>query len=203
VVVGVHWGLAPQWCAGDLAAAVGNNFVYVHVELDAAARHPYMQREHVMMLTAEDFVANLNDQIVALLVEALASIMRIGGGFLQDGIGSNHFPGNQILPYVEVLKRALGLCSPEFVGRNIHFAEAIGFLAKFCHIRSPLGRQIRRKYGWTRLSMPQKVAASGKPVYSQVGKLARGLVTSIKAYDTSAETQLAVVTAVRDVEARR
>jgi hypothetical protein len=30
------------------------------------------------------------------------------------------------------------LCAPEFVSSNIYFAEAIGFLANFCHRISPL-----------------------------------------------------------------
>jgi hypothetical protein len=34
---------------------------------------------------------------------------------------------------MQVLKRTLSLCAPEFVGRNIYFAEALGFLANVRH----------------------------------------------------------------------
>src|SRR5882672_11164103 len=72
LTAGMNRYLAPQRRAGNLAAAVGDHFIHIHVELRAAARHPYVQREHVVMLAGEDLVANLNDQVVALLIEALA-----------------------------------------------------------------------------------------------------------------------------------
>jgi hypothetical protein len=56
--------LAAERRAGELAAAVGDHLVDVHVELGAAAGHPDMQRKHVVMLAGEDFVAGLNDQLV-------------------------------------------------------------------------------------------------------------------------------------------
>jgi hypothetical protein len=71
-------------------AQVRDHFVYVHVELRAAACHPHMQGEHVLVLTREDFVADLNDQFMALIVEPLASMISIGGAFLQDGVRANH-----------------------------------------------------------------------------------------------------------------
>ena len=68
MVVRVHGRLAAKWSAGKLATAVGNHFVHVHVELRAAARHPNVQRKHVFVLTSEDLVANLYDEVVALVV---------------------------------------------------------------------------------------------------------------------------------------
>ena len=89
------------------------------------------------MLAGENLVAHLHDQLVPLVVEPLAGMVGIGGGFLQDGVGGDHFARNQILPDAEVLERALGLRAPELVGRNIYFAEAIGFLANVRHLVSP------------------------------------------------------------------
>src|SRR5271155_879864 len=57
----------------------------------------------------------------------------IGSGFLQGGIAGDHFAGDQIFADAEVLKRALSLRAPEFVSRNIYFAEAVCFLANFRH----------------------------------------------------------------------
>src|SRR5712671_2274308 len=129
--------LAPKRRAGELATTVGDHLVHIHIELRAAAGHPPVQRKHVVMLASEDFVADLNDQIVTLLVEPLTGIVGIGCGFFQGGVGGDHFPGNQILANAEVLKRALSLSAPEFVSSNIYFAETIGFLANVRHLLSP------------------------------------------------------------------
>jgi hypothetical protein len=134
VVVGVNRRLAPQRRAGDLAAAVRDHLIHIHVELRAAARHPHVQREHFVMLAGENLVADLNDQIVVFLVEPLAGMVGIGGGFLQRGIAGDHFTGDQIFADAEVLKGALGLRTPEFVSRNIYFAEAICFFTNLRHL---------------------------------------------------------------------
>ena len=65
MVVGVHRRLAAQCGAGKLAAAVGDHLVDVHVELRAAAGHPHMQREHVVVLPGQDLVAGLHNQPVS------------------------------------------------------------------------------------------------------------------------------------------
>jgi hypothetical protein len=80
VVVGMNRCLAGERCTSQLATAVGDHFVDVHVELRAAAGHPHMQREHVVMLTGQYFVADRNDQLVALVIEPLTHVVRIGGG---------------------------------------------------------------------------------------------------------------------------
>jgi hypothetical protein len=38
------------------------------------------------MLAGEDLVANLNDQLVALVIEPLACMVRVSSGFLQIGV---------------------------------------------------------------------------------------------------------------------
>ena len=133
VIVGMNRRLASERRAGELAAAVGDHFVHVHVELRAAAGHPHMQRKHVVMLAGEDFVADLNDQLVALIVEPLAGMVGVGGGFLQDGVGGDHLARNQILADAEMFERALGLRAPQLVGGNIDLAEAVGFFSSACH----------------------------------------------------------------------
>ena len=82
VIVRVNRRLAPQRRAGELAAAVGDHFVHVHIELRAAARHPHVQGEHIVMLAGEDFVTDLNDQFVALVVEPPACMVGARGRFL-------------------------------------------------------------------------------------------------------------------------
>ncbi len=74
--------LAAQRRARELTAAVGNHFIYVHVELGAAAGHPHVQRKHVLVLAGEDFVAGLNDEPVSFVVQSSACVVRTGGCFL-------------------------------------------------------------------------------------------------------------------------
>src|SRR6202008_3351354 len=116
-----------------LAAAVGDHFVYIHIELSAAAGHPYVQRKHVVMLPSEDLVADLNNQVVALLIEALARTIGVGGALLQDGISRDHFAGNQVLPDAEMLERPLCLRTPELIRGHFNHAEAICFLSHIAH----------------------------------------------------------------------
>jgi hypothetical protein len=61
--------LAAQCGARELAAAVRHNLVDVHVELRAAARHPHMQRKHVVVLPGQDLVAGLYDQPVSRVIQ--------------------------------------------------------------------------------------------------------------------------------------
>src|SRR5206468_5949383 len=61
-----------------------------------------------------------------------------GSGFFQDGIGRNHFPGNQIITNTEVFDRALSLRAPQFVNRDIYFAKTVSFRANLGHRSSPL-----------------------------------------------------------------
>jgi hypothetical protein len=56
------------------------------------------------MLVCQDFVANLNDQFVALIVEPLAVVVGEGGGLFQSRIGGDHLAGYQILSDAEMLK---------------------------------------------------------------------------------------------------
>src|SRR5271156_4290058 len=105
-------GVATERGPRELAATVRDYLVDVHVELGAAARHPDMQRKHVVVLAGEDFVAGLNDQFKSPIVKPLAGVVRGGGGLLQNGVGGDHLAGDQIRADTEVLERALGLCTP-------------------------------------------------------------------------------------------
>jgi len=56
------------------------------------------------MPAGEDFVAGLNDQAVALIVEPLAGVVGIGGGFLQDRVRRNHLAWHQVRANAEVFQ---------------------------------------------------------------------------------------------------
>jgi hypothetical protein len=51
----MHRLFAAERRARQLAAAVRYDLVDVHVELGAAARHPHVQREHVVVFAGEGF----------------------------------------------------------------------------------------------------------------------------------------------------
>src|SRR6202048_4980998 len=96
--------VASKGGASELATAVGDHLVDVHVELCAAAGHPDVQRKHVVMLAGQDFIAGLNNQVGALIVKPLAVAVGDGGGFLQGGVGRDHLAGNQVLADAEMFK---------------------------------------------------------------------------------------------------
>src|ERR1700722_15944811 len=133
----MHRRLAGERRPGELAASVGDHLVHVHVELRAAAGHPDVQREHVVMLAAQDLVADLNDQSMRPVVETLAGMVGIGRGLLEDGVGGDHLARDQVPPDAEVLERALRLGAPEFVAGNTNLAETVGFDTNIAHCISP------------------------------------------------------------------
>jgi hypothetical protein len=59
--------------------------------------------------------------------------LALAAAFFKVAYAGDHFAGDQIFADAEVLKRALSLRAPEFVSRNIYFAEAVCFLANFRH----------------------------------------------------------------------
>src|ERR1700747_2577613 len=80
--VWVNGGVAANRRARERTAAVGNHFIYVHIELRTAAGHPHVQGEHVLMLTGEDFVADLNNESVSFVFQSSICMVRTGGGLL-------------------------------------------------------------------------------------------------------------------------
>src|SRR5262245_55698062 len=119
--------LAAEGCPRELAAAVGDDLVHVHVELRAAAGHPHVQRKHVVMLAREDLVARLNDEFVSLVVETLAGVVGCGRGLFQDRVGGDHLTPDQILPDPAMFERTMSLGAPELIGRDFDHAQAICF----------------------------------------------------------------------------
>ena len=137
VIVGVDRRFAAEWRPRELAAPVRDHLVHVHVELRAAARHPDVQGEHVVMLPCEDLVARLNDQAISLVIQTPAGMVGGGSRLLQDRVGGDHLARDQILADTEVLERALSLGTPQLVGRDVDHAEAICFLPGGGHMISP------------------------------------------------------------------
>src|SRR5271165_1206977 len=102
-------GLAADWSAGELAAAVRDHLVDIHVELGPASGHPDVQRKHVVMLAREDFIADARDQFVMLIMKPAAGVVRGRRGPLQYRVGGYHLTGHQLPSDAKVFERALGL----------------------------------------------------------------------------------------------
>jgi hypothetical protein len=126
MVVRVNRRFASERGSSELATAVRDHFIHIHVELRAAAGHPDMQGKHVCMLACEDFIASLNYEFVWLIVEAAADMIGIRGGLLQDRECRDHLARDQVFPNAEVFERPLRLRSPQFVTRYIDFTETVG-----------------------------------------------------------------------------
>src|SRR6476659_5647222 len=94
--------VASKGSAGELGAPVGDHFVDVHIELGAAAGHPDVKREHLVMFSSEDFVADLNDQLKGGVVQPFAGVVCDGGRLFQSRIGGDHLPWNEIMANAEV-----------------------------------------------------------------------------------------------------
>ena len=83
MVVRMDRRFAAERRASELAAAVRDDLVDVHVELRAAAGHPDMQREHVVMLPGQDLVADLDDQPVGLVSQTPPAWLAIAAAFFK------------------------------------------------------------------------------------------------------------------------
>src|SRR5260370_5226785 len=92
-----------------------------------------MQWEHVVMLATENFVADLDDQLVNIVVETLAGMVSVGGRLFKNGIRAYHLARDQIMTDAEMLERTLRLSSTELFSRLIKLAEFIAFYSNFLH----------------------------------------------------------------------
>src|SRR5271165_809430 len=104
--------LASEWRARKLAAAIGNHFVPVHVELRSAACHPHMQGKHFLVLAGKNFVADLNDEPMGCFFKSPASEVGVGSGFFQDSVCADHLSWDKVFADTEMFKRALRLGAP-------------------------------------------------------------------------------------------
>jgi hypothetical protein len=89
------------------------------------------------MLTSEDFIAGLGDQLATLIVQTPAGMVRDGSGFLQGSVSRDDFTGDQILADAKMLERALRLSTPQFVRRHLNHTKAVALCSHVRHVRPP------------------------------------------------------------------
>src|SRR5208283_1176735 len=129
----MDWGFAAQWRTGNLTASIGDHFIYIHIELGAAACHPDVKRKLIPMHSREDFVANPDNQIPLLLCKPAAALVSQCRRFLKDGISVYQFARHQVVTDAEVLERTLCLRTPQLVGRHLHLSQAIPLGTELAH----------------------------------------------------------------------
>ncbi len=159
--------LAAKLHAEKLAATVADDLVHVHVELRAAASHPYMQRKHVAVLSGQNLVAGLNDQIVDFSLEASIRAVCPRRRLFQKGQGADHFNRHDVFADAEMLNRALRLRPPQLVRRHLDVAEAVGFDSNGIHsalqivkpVREPGEPWPRQHYGPAKTRAPSRTNA--------------------------------------------
>ena len=125
--------MAAERLAGDLRAAVGDHLVDVHVELGAAAGHPDVERELVVVLALQNLVADADDQVLLGVAEPAGLVVHQRGRLFDDRIGGDHLSGDQVVADAEMLQGPLRLRSPELVGGNVDRAEAVLFNTSSSH----------------------------------------------------------------------
>jgi hypothetical protein len=125
VVVGVDEPRLAALAAEDLARAVGQHLVDVHVGLRPAARLPHHQRELVLVLAREHLVGRCDDRLAFSLVEQLQLDVDERRGLLDQHQRADQLARHLLGRDLEVLQRALRLSAPQPVRRDRDLAEAV------------------------------------------------------------------------------
>ena len=125
LVIGVHTALLTALGAQQLAGAVGQHFVDVHVGLRAGARLPDDQGELVGVLPCNHFIGGGDDGLGLVWgqqTQGMVHPRRAAFDLRQrtDDLGGHSFAGD-----VEILQRALGLRTPQPLRGHVNRAEAV------------------------------------------------------------------------------
>ena len=157
MIVRMHWRLASKRRPGNLRTAVGDHLVYVHVELGATARHPDVQWELVLVLPRQDLITDADDQVLLRVAKPASPVVDQGGRLLDDRVGGDHLPRDEVVPDTEMFQGPLGLRSPELLGRHIHRSETIMFNARDSHDRLHVFDEVRARVFFS--PSPAEIAA--------------------------------------------
>src|ERR1700722_7777223 len=131
VIIGMNWLLRSQRAARQFNGAVRNHLIDVHVGLGAAAGLPDAQGKLVVKFAGNHFVGGLRDE-PGFVGRKLAQILiHQRAGFLEDAKGADHLRRHGVAANVEMKERALGLCAPVNVRRDLNLSHAVGFNASF------------------------------------------------------------------------
>ena len=126
VVVGVE-----QLFTGDLVAAVGYDFVEIHVSVRTAAGLPYRKRKIGVVLARRKLVADAHYQTRAFFIQNAKFQIGFGARLFDDGERAQYFARHFFFPYLKIFQAALRLSAPVFLGLHVYFAHAVPFGPEF------------------------------------------------------------------------
>ncbi len=127
VVVGVDQARLAALAAEQLASAVGEHLVHVHVGLRSAAGLPHHQGKLAVVLAAQHFVGCGHDGARLLGVERSEIEVDQGRRLLHERQRVDERVRHAFAGDLEVLQRALGLGAPQAVGGDRHGTEGVFF----------------------------------------------------------------------------
>ena len=125
LVVGMDESLLSALAAEDLAGAVRQHLVHVHVGLRAAAGLPDGERELPLMLPGDHLVGRLDDGLGLLGVEHLQVEVHLRSRPLHPRERLDQLRRHLLGADLEVEQRALRLGAPQPVGRDLDGAEGV------------------------------------------------------------------------------
>ena len=121
----MHQAALAARTAEDLAGAVGEHLVHVHVGLRPAAGLPDGQRELGVVLARDHLVRGLDDGLGLLRVEALEVQVDLRRGALHLRQRLDQLRRHLLAADLEVRQRALRLRAPEPIGGDLDRAERV------------------------------------------------------------------------------
>ena len=127
VVIRVHWAVAAEGGARSLRRQIADHLVDVHVGLGPASGLPDPQRELIVVLASGNCIGRRTDQFNLLRGQEPMLAVHRGAGALDPGQSLDDLERDSFVADCEVLKRALGLGSPESFGRHLNATQAVGF----------------------------------------------------------------------------
>src|SRR2546422_6984637 len=122
---------------------------------DTATTEIYTLSLHDALPICQDFVAALDDQLVLPVPEPVAGMVCLRGRLLENRVGHDHLARHEILADAEMIERALGLRTPQLVGRHLYDTEAVSLFSGSDHsgtVCTPRARAIVRPgdtAGWS------------------------------------------------------
>ena len=144
IVVGVHQAPLAARSAQQLAGAVGQHLVHVHVGLGARAGLPYHQRKLLQMAAFNHLVGRRHNGRGRGGIQQFQRIVHIGAGALDLGQGTNQLRRHALARNIKMLQRALGLRAPQALGghfdgtKAVFFGADCGRVGSGCHHSSAL-----------------------------------------------------------------
>src|SRR6266550_6779946 len=129
----MHEALRAALAAEQLRSAVGEHLIDVHVALRARAGLPDDEREFLVVLTVEHLPGRALNGLGLGSIEQAELGVHCRRGPLDERQRIHHSERHALAGDAEKTPRALGLCAPQSIGRDLDRAEAVLLDAAAAH----------------------------------------------------------------------